>query len=247
MVVVPSRPAREGVPAARASDTRLWRAAAGFGLLMCLVYALIPASNEIARNVVVYPLTAACAVAAAFVGVRRYRPSAPAAWLLIAGGFATYLVGDLIWAVYLLQERSPFPSPADVFYLAGYPVIAAGLVIAVRRRGAVVDARAWLDAGMVAAVGALLGWIFLARPTIDDPSLSAWETFVAISYPVGDLLLLVVAARFLMGATWRVRSLELLVLGLVFTLAGDVLFQLSLTGPENEPFTGDVLLLLGFV
>lgn len=247
MVVVPSSSAREGVPAARASDTRLWWASVGFGLLMCLVFVLIPASNEVARSTFIYPLTEAAAVAAVILGVRRYRPSAPAAWLLIAAGFATYLVADVIWGVYVLQGKSPFPSPADFFYLAGYPVIAAGLVVAVRRRGAVVDARAWLDAGMVAVVGGLLGWIFLARPTIDDPSLSAWETFVAISYPVGDLLLLVVAARFLIGASWRVRSLELLVLGLVLTLAGDVLFQLSLTGGESWFSSGDSLLLLGVV
>jgi signal transduction histidine kinase len=247
MVAVPTRPARDGAPAARTSDTRLWWASAGFGLVMCLVYLLIPARHEIARNVVVYPLTEGAAIAAVLVGVLRYRPSAPVAWLLIAGGFAIYMVGDLIWAVYLLQERNPFPSPADFFYLAGYPVIAAGLVVAVRRRGAVLDGRAWLDAAMVAVIGGLLGWIFLALPTIDDPSLSPRETFVAVSYPVGDLALLVVAVRFLMGASWRIRTLELLVLGIAFTLAGDVLFQLSLTGPQNEPFTGDLLLLLGVV
>jgi signal transduction histidine kinase len=246
MVVVPSSSAREGVPPGRASDTRLWWASVGFGLLMCLVHVLIPVSHDVARSAL-YSVTAAAAVAAVVVGVRRYRPATPVAWLLIAGGFATWLVGDVIWTVYLLQEKSPFPSPADFFYLAGYPVIAAGLIVAVRRRGAVVDARAWLDAGMVAVVCGLLGWIFLALPTIDDQSLSRWETFVSVSYPVGDLLLLVVAARFLMGASWRVRSLELLALGLLFTMAGDVVFQLSLTGQVREPFTGDLLLLLGVV
>ena len=245
MAVVPSSSAPEGVPAGRRGNTRVWRAALGLGLLMCVVYVLIPASEDAARSVV-YALTEAAAVAAVVVGVRRYRPSAPVAWLLIAAGFATYLVGDIIWAAYLLAGQSPFPSAADFFYLAGYPVIAAGLVVAVRRRGAVVDARAWLDAGMVAVVGALLGWVFLARPTIDDQSLSGWETFVAISYPVGDVLLLVVAARFLMGASWRFRSLELLLLGLVFTLAGDVLFQRSLTD-ESAAFAGDGLLLVGIV
>jgi signal transduction histidine kinase len=246
MVVVPSSSAREGVPAGRASDTRLWWAAVAFGLLMCLVHVLIPVSHDVARSAI-YSVTAAAAVAAAVVGVRRYRPAAPVAWLLIAGGFATWLVGDVIWTIYLLQDKNPFPSPADFFYLAGYPVIAAGLVVAVRRRGAVVDARAWLDAGMVAVVCGLLGWILLALPAIDDPSLSRWETFVSVCYPAGDLLLLVVAARFLMGASWRVRSLELLALGLVFTLAGDVVFQLSVTGHVREPFTGDLLLLLGVV
>jgi signal transduction histidine kinase len=246
VAVVPSSSAPEDVPPAGAVDTRLWRTAASIGLFACVFFLLIPASHETSRNIV-YSLTEAAAVAGVVFGVRRYRPSTPVAWLLIAAGFATYLVGDIIWLVYLAQGRSPFPSPADFFYLAGYPLIAAGLVVAVRQRGAVVDARAWLDAGMFAVVGALCGWIFLARPTIDDPTLSSWETFVAITYPAGDVLLIVVAARFLMGASWRYRSLELLLLGLVFTLAGDVVFQRSLTDIEGSPFAGDWLLLIGIV
>jgi signal transduction histidine kinase len=247
MVVVPGSSAREGVAAARASDTRLWRASAGVGVLICIVFVLIPRSHDVARTTFIYPLTEAAAIAAVVVGVRRYRPTAPIAWLLIAGGFATYLVGDLFWAVYAVQGREPFPSPADFFYLAGYPVIAAGLVIAVRYRGAVVDARVWLAAGMVAVVGGLLCWIFLTQPTIDDPSLTAWEKFVAGAYPLGDLLLLVVAVRCVMGASWRARSLELLVVGLAFTLVGDVLYQRSLIGAGIQSYDGDWLLLIGIV
>ena len=246
MAVVPSSSAREGVRAAHGENTRLWWAVVGFLAAMWVLYGLLWPNQDI-RNVIVYPVTEACAVAAVVVGVLRYRPSAPAAWLLIAGGFATYLVGDLIWAVYLVQDRSPFPSPADVFYLAGYPVIVAGLAIAVRRRGAAVDARAWLDSGMIAVVAALLVWVYLAQPTIDDPSLSTFEKWVSIAYPVGDLLLLVVAARFVMGSNWRVRSLELLVLGLALTLGGDVLFQLSVADRAGAFFTGDWMLLTGVI
>jgi signal transduction histidine kinase len=247
MVVVPTSSAREHVRAARASDARLWWASAAFGLTMCLVYVLM-SGHETARDGVIYPLTEACAIAAVVAGVFRYRPSAPAAWLGIAGGFATWLVGDLIWAVYLFEGRNPFPSPADFFYLAGYPAIAGGLAIAVRRRGSFVDGRAWLDAGMVAVVCALFGWIFLAKPTLDDASLTNWEKFVAVSYPLGDLLLVLVAARLVMGSSWRVLSLELLVLGLAFTLAGDVLFQVSLTARESATaFAANWLLLLGIV
>jgi hypothetical protein len=83
---------------------------------------------------------------------------------------------------------------------------------------------------MIAVVATLLVWVYLAQPTIDDPSLSTFEKWVSIAYPVGDLLLLVGAARFVMGSNWRVRSLELLVLGLALTLVGDVLFELSVAG-----------------
>jgi signal transduction histidine kinase len=246
MVVVPSASARERGPLARTSESRLWWAFVGTGLFLCLVFVLIPSSQVLARDGIIYPLTEAGAVLAIVAGVRRYRPSYPAAWLLIAAGLALWLVGDVVWGAYQVQGRSPYPSPADFFYLAGYPVMAAGLVLAVLRRGAAVDGRAWLDAAIIAVVGALFAWVFLAGSAIDDPSLSLRETVVAVSYTFGDLLLLVVAARFVTGSITRVRSLRLLVLGLGFTLAGDVLFALSLVG-DHPGFTGDELLLLGVV
>jgi signal transduction histidine kinase len=226
---------------------RLWWLVVGFMAAMWVLFGLLWALDSELRNIVVYQATEAVAIAAIVLGVRRYRPSAPAAWLLIAGCLATWLVADVIWAVYVVQDRAPFPSPADFFYLAGYPLIGAGLVIAIRRRGAAVDARAWLDAGMIAGVAALVAWVYLAQPTIDDPSLSTWQKCVLIGYPTGDMLVLLVAARFVMGLDRRVRSLEFLVLGLAFTLVGDVLFQISVTDRPAAVYNGDWLLLAGVV
>jgi signal transduction histidine kinase len=245
VVVVPSTSARDGVAAAGAGDRKLWKAGVGTSLALCAVFALVPAEHDLVRYGIVYPVTEALAVAAIVYGVLRYRPSAPSAWLLIAGGLATWLAGDLIWAYYLFKDESPFPSPADFFYLAGYLVIVGGLLVAVRRRAAGVDMRSWLDAGMFAVVSGLFAWIFLVEPTIDDPSISAREAFVSASYVAGDLLLLLVAVRFVMGISWRFRSLELLVLGLCLTLAGDVVFQLALDSARSSLGSGDTLLLLG--
>jgi hypothetical protein len=81
MAVVPSSSAREGVRAAHGGNTRLWWAVVGFLAAMCVLYGLLWPNQDI-RNVVIYPVTEACAVAAVVVGVLRYRPTAPAAWLL---------------------------------------------------------------------------------------------------------------------------------------------------------------------
>lgn len=198
------------------------------------------------RELVFYPLAEATAIAAIVVGVRRYRPASPAAWLLIAAGFFCFFIGDVLWGVYVVQGRDPFPSPADAFYLAGYPVIAAGLAIAVRRRRAAVDRRALLDAGLVAVSGALVLWVYVIQPAIDDSSLSPWEKLVTVAYPVGDWLLLAVAARYVMGSSWNVRSFRLLVLGLVLTLVGDLVFALNEVGRvTSNPDVADTLLLLG--
>lgn len=45
------------------------------------------------------------------------------------------LVGEVIYAVYedvLIED--PFPSLADVFFVANYPFFAAALVLLIRRR-----------------------------------------------------------------------------------------------------------------
>ena len=36
-------------------------------------------------------------------------------------GVTAFLIGDIIWSVYEVLGRDPFPSVGDLFYLAGYP------------------------------------------------------------------------------------------------------------------------------
>jgi hypothetical protein len=122
----------------------------------------------------------------------------------------------------------------------------SGLVIAVLRRRGVVDRRAALDTGLVAVSGALLAWIYVIQPAIDDRSASLAETLVAIAYPLADLLLLAVVARYVMGSSWNVRAFGLLVLGFVLTLVGDVVFELDVVGGAlGNTDVVDTLLLLG--
>ena len=44
----------------------------------------------------------------------------------MATGQASFVAGDLLWNYYEMIGEDPFPSLADVLYLAGYPFIAAG-------------------------------------------------------------------------------------------------------------------------
>jgi signal transduction histidine kinase len=225
-----------------------WRWALAAGLLLAALYALGPSEPVWLRELVVYPAAEAVAVVAVLVGVGRYRPSAPFAWLLIAAGLVAYLVGDVIWGVYATLDRDPFPSLADGFYLAAYPLIAAGLVVAVmRRRPLGVDRRALIDTSLVAVIAGFLAWVYLVQPVLDDPDLSQSEALVAVAYPLGDLLLLAVATRFVMGSSWNVPSLRLLVAGLGLTLIGDVMFALSVVEGSPGIRVLDTTLLVGIV
>ncbi len=46
----------------------------------------------------------------------------------MAVGQGLFVAGDLLWNWYEIIGEDPFPSMADVLYLAGYPFIAAGLL-----------------------------------------------------------------------------------------------------------------------
>jgi signal transduction histidine kinase len=232
---------------ARPADS-WWCWALGIGALLTAVYAFAPSEPVWVRELVVYPAAELVAILAVVIGIRHYRPSAPRAWLLIAAGLGAYLIGDTIWGVYATLDRDPFPSIADAFYLAAYPLMAAGLLVAVmRRRPFGVDRRALIDTSIVTVIAGFLAWVYLIQPVLDDPDLSQFESLVAVAYPLADLLLLAVATRFVMGSSWNVPSLRLLVAGLGLTLVGDVMFALAVAEAASGVRVLDTVLLLGSV
>ena len=50
----------------------------------------------------------------------------------------------------------------------------------------------------------LLAWVYLIDPILDDATLTGGK-LVSIAYPVGDVLLVSFAARFVMGTSWTSR------------------------------------------
>src|SRR4051812_49440663 len=67
--------------------------------------------------------------AAVMVGVRRYRPSRPAAWYLLAAAMVTLIGGDTTYNLLtdVFGQVDPFPSAADAVYLTTYPLAAGGV------------------------------------------------------------------------------------------------------------------------
>ncbi len=225
-----------------------WRALT-IGLLLCAAYAVLPASWSVLRYLVIYPAAGLLAAVSVLVGVRRFRPVAPQAWLLIGAGLCSNLIADVITGVYLVLDRDPFPSAAVPFYVAVYPLLAAGLVVAIVQRGRFgADVRAVIDAGIITVVGGLLAWVYVIEPVLhDDDTLDRTSPSSPILYPMGDLLLLAVAVRFLMGSNSRGRALRMVVTGLGLILVGDILFALNTAKNPAMDRVSDVALLGGVV
>jgi diguanylate cyclase (GGDEF)-like protein/PAS domain S-box-containing protein len=164
-------------------------------------------------------------------GVLIHRPSHRGPWWLLAAAVTVFAAGDTTYNVLttLLGQANPFPSPADVFYLAMYPIAAAGLVWLIRYRTGGRDRGSLLDAlSLTTAVG-LLSWIFLIDPYVRNTNLTLLEQATSIAYPLGDVLILATLARLVITTT-RNPAVVLLGIGTAGLLASDVLYGLVQLG-----------------
>jgi hypothetical protein len=224
-----------------------WRLYLGTGALLTGAYYLLPDGPGAVLNVVV----GNSAVAAIVVGLRWHRPARPLPWRLIAGAQGLFVVGDALFSVNeLVLGIDPFPSLADALYLPGYPVLAAGLtLLALSRSSGRRDWAGLTDAAIIAIGFGLLSWVLVMVPYFDDPSMGLVQLLVSLAYPVGDVLLLALAARLATSPGRRTAAFRLLIASLAVTLAADTLFSvLALSGASAAVTDGMYLaayLLLG--
>ena len=152
---------------AGSSAPRARRSAAPFvvmaPLLVVLVgYGLLPTGSVRDYG---YPVMGTLCIAIAFWGLLRNGRPRPTGWLLVLGGFTGWVLGDWTW---LVEQKvfgvDAYPAPSDAVYVASYGVMAAGLVIIVRRRGSRGDLPALLDAAILAAGTAVVAGVFVIAP-----------------------------------------------------------------------------------
>jgi len=108
--------------------------------------------------------------AAAAVLLRGIRMEAErAAWLSIGIGLALWALGQTYYSVVLYYAYpAPFPSPADVLFLAFYPAAFLGIVLLLRGRSNR-DSFAWMDSligalAVAAIAGAYVVWTYVVAP-----------------------------------------------------------------------------------
>ena len=109
-------------------------------------------------------------------------------------GFFLWFLGDATWTIYetILQIRIPYPSLADVFYLAAYIPIAIGIIQFVWTfRTALNRQTAFI------ALGVGLLFLGLTYAFLIDPLLMSSEAFLTksfdVAYPVLDSMAVVLA------------------------------------------------------
>ena len=168
-------------------------------------------------------LTSAAAVVA---GMLLNRPPRKLPWVLVALALATFAGGDIVYDLltHTFGQDNPFPSLADGFYLATYPLFAGGLLAMVRARRDERDSGALLDALIVTSACALLAWLYLIVPYVRAADMTVFEKLISVAYPLGDIAILSVLARLLSDGGRRNTSLRWLVAGAGGLLCADVAY-----------------------
>ena len=187
---------------------------------------------------IVAPLACSAAIAA---GQRRHSPDRAWVWSLLAWATALFGVGGVVAAASGLASGGPGPmfSVADTFYLAGYAVLAAGVLAVLRSRlprrppGHGLDAAVLLIALGVAIQELMVEPLWYAN--------HGWARVPSVLYPLMGAVMVLLVARLLALPGTRPRAAWLLTASLAAAVGGD----LALAADRlHDPATQGTLALL---
>jgi diguanylate cyclase (GGDEF)-like protein len=181
---------------------------------------LTPTINGPIYDAVVLSAGVACLLRALSGGRER------SAWLVIAASVFAWGAAEVYWTLYIEGNASaPYPSPADVGYLAFYPLAIAGLYLLVRAHATRLDPRLWMDGALAALGTAALGAALIFEFVAERTSGSTLEMATTLAYPLGDVVLLALAVGVVAVTRWRPgRTWALLLAGLATMAVADVAY-----------------------
>ena len=183
-------------------------------------------------------------------GLSRQGPARGSGWVWVLCAYLGWVVG---YGFHTLDGHvlhvDAHPGPADAARLASYALLAAGLLMMVRRRGERRDSTAVLDATVLAAGLSVWAGVFLVAPVVRDPSLSLPATLTGSAYPLADVLLLGILARLWTAPAGKTAAFRMLTGALALTLLGDVLhdYRTIVDSSVGSPVIEQLVWLGGYV
>src|SRR4029077_5062071 len=177
------------------------------------------------------PAALASVIVAAATARHTARGALRTGWIWLAVALALYFVGVAIGTMSWLRGRDPFPGPADMFFCAFYPVLAAAALFLIRAAAVRVP---WIQLSLDATIfvvgfGAFF-WFLVIRPAAAHAEVDLLKQALSLAYLALDcVLLLMLGVLVLTGAGnvggWRVPFL--LLSGFAAMFLGDILWSLA--------------------
>lgn len=206
------------------------RSAANPYVLVCVLVCVGLVAAWSAPRTVAYDLASVGAVVAVVVGIRRNRPARLAGWYLLAAGTAAWVSGNVVASVAELNgDSARFGGTPDLFYVVGYPLLAAGLILLGRGVERAPALRILLDAAVVVLTVGLVLWVPAFDVLLDRGKHDGVDHVLAFAYPVADLVLVAAALRIVL-AGGRGPAARAILASLVLALGGDLLHGIDRDG-----------------
>jgi hypothetical protein len=173
------------------------------------------------------------------------------AWALLAASAGSWAVGQATWVWYehLARRELPFPSLADLGYLAAIPLAAAAmLAFPGRAERATIALRSLLDGAVIASSLLYSSWALVLGPVFRAGEGSVLEQAIALAYPLADVVLVTIV--FVVVARIRVGGAPVLLLaaGLLSLAVADTGFAyLTQEGAYRTGVPSDVGWFAGYL
>lgn len=161
-------------------------------------------------NLIYIPVPGSVFVLAVVISM-RFRASGKhgKAWILFALFAGSWFFAEQIWMIYeVIYKIDPWPSIADFFYLAGYPLLLAFSILYLKPIEKAISKKLLVSAVIVSGL-LLLPTLYIAFESASESH--PFETALAASYPILDALIFCPA-----------------IIGLVLFFRGEVSFLWSL-------------------
>lgn len=219
----------------------------GFTILVSTIL-----GKEIVKSVtdVMYIITTAAFVILSTILVLRFKKTGDhgKAGLFLLGTSVSWFLGETTWTIYeLVYNKNPFPSIADVFYIAGYPLMLGFLMYYLKPVRKAITRKMMLSAIMISVAMAIPSIYMAYSP---EPDVTVFENVLATSYPILDSIIFIPAiigiALFFRGEvnfTW-----SLMCIGILCFAIGDIGFQYAtFTDTYYTGHPADIVLMWSYI
>lgn len=136
------------------------------------------------------------------------------AWTLLGVAISVVTLGAIILAILNSQGLGMFPSIADGFFLAFYPIFGLGLILMSWSSLSKAELiKTLMDTAIIMFAAFLVFWIVLIAPTLaEERNATPLTVLVAIAYPILDWALIFAILRVLYSGPGHVSPASLLLL-----------------------------------